>query len=163
MERFKSLALVMCAARGLAVDGNAIVPLGRELLDPAFETPSEQARVNAIDQALMPAHAGDAEMKFREPSQKIEMLLAPCHESSKSSHEAMVAQVRSSRTSARGYTTRQGSLSSSICEKCLSRTATRARGISSSKIASMVAPPNQRPKESRLARQDKITPFWPLT
>jgi hypothetical protein len=41
----------------------------------------------------------------------------------------------------------------------LSRTAKRARGISSLKIASMVIPPNQGPRESRLARQDKITPF----
>ena len=35
---------------------------------------------DAIDQAPEPAHAGDAEMKLREPSQKIEMLLAPCHD-----------------------------------------------------------------------------------
>jgi hypothetical protein len=50
------------------------------LLHPAFETLSEQNRVDAIDQALEPAHAGDAEMKLREPSQKIEILLAPCHD-----------------------------------------------------------------------------------
>ena len=37
MERFKSLALIVCAARRLAVDGNEIVPVGPELLDPAFE------------------------------------------------------------------------------------------------------------------------------
>ena len=80
VQRFKSLALIVCAARGLAVNGNEIMPVGPELLDPAFETLSEQNRVDAIDQALKPAHAGNAEMKLREPSQKIEMLLSPCHD-----------------------------------------------------------------------------------
>jgi hypothetical protein len=72
MQRFKSLALIVCAARGLAVDGNEIVPVGPDLLDPTFETPSEQNRVDAIDQALEPAHAGDAEMTLRaQPSVRI--------------------------------------------------------------------------------------------
>jgi hypothetical protein len=77
--------------------------------------------------------------------------------------EAMVAQVRSRSASARGYTTRQGSRSSSICEKCFRRTANRARGISPSKIASMFAPRISGARESRSARQHKITPVRPLT
>jgi hypothetical protein len=58
VPRFKSLALIVCAARGLAVDGNEIVPVGPELLDPTFEKPSEQNRVDAIDQAQASARRG---------------------------------------------------------------------------------------------------------
>ena len=49
-----------------------------------------------------------------------------------------------------------GFRSSSICEKCFRRTANRARGISPSKIAFMVGPPESAAlRESRSVRQHK--------
>jgi hypothetical protein len=80
MEGFKALALIVGAARGLAIDGNEIVAIGPGLLDPGFETASEQDQANSIDQCLKPTHAGDAEMKLREPTQKIETMFAPCND-----------------------------------------------------------------------------------
>src|ERR1700730_16041305 len=59
--------------------------------------------------------------------------------SSKSSQEAIVAQVTNSKTSWSGYTMRQGSRSSLSSEKCRKSRARRARGTSSSKILSMMA------------------------
>src|ERR1700676_736512 len=59
--------------------------------------------------------------------------------SSKSSHEAIVAQVSNSITSLSGYMTRQGSRSSPSSEKCLSRMASRARGTSSFRIVAVKA------------------------
>src|SRR3984893_13542590 len=56
--------------------------------------------------------------------------------SSKSSHEAIVAQVTNSRTSRRGYMTRQDSRSSPSSEKWCNSRPNRARGISSSMIVS---------------------------
>ncbi len=47
--------------------------------------------------------------------------------SSKSSQEAIVAQVTSNRTSGSGYITRQGSRSSSSLEKCCNSTAQSRR------------------------------------
>jgi hypothetical protein len=93
---------------------------------------------------LKPAHAGDAEMKLREPSQKIEMLLAPCHDVLARGDGG--ASQKQEDLGQGGYTTRQGSRSSAICEKCSRRTAKRARGTSSLKIASMVVPPESRPQ-----------------
>src|ERR1700693_2732652 len=58
--------------------------------------------------------------------------------SSKSSQEAIVAQVTSSITSLSGYITRQGSRSSPSWEKCFRRTAKRARGTSSSRIEAVL-------------------------
>ena len=59
--------------------------------------------------------------------------------SSKSSHEAIVAQVTNSSSSRRGYMTRQGSRSSPSSEKCCNSRPNRARGISSSMIVSVKA------------------------
>src|SRR5215470_3024891 len=77
VERLEPLALVVRAGRRLAADGDQIVPVGPERLDPAFEAASEQDRIDAVDQRAQPAHARDTEMKRREPPQKIEMMLAP--------------------------------------------------------------------------------------
>ena len=59
--------------------------------------------------------------------------------SSKSSQEAMVAQVTKSSTSRSGYITRHGSRASSSSEKCCSNSASRARGTSASSIVSVMA------------------------
>src|ERR1700732_5018543 len=58
--------------------------------------------------------------------------------SSKSSHEAMVAQVTNSRTSLSEYMTRQDSRSSPSWEKCCKSRPSRARGVSSSKIEMVI-------------------------
>src|SRR6202140_5766838 len=52
--------------------------------------------------------------------------------SSKSSHDAMGAQVTNSNTSSNGYMIRPGSRSSESSEKCSKSSARRARGKSSS-------------------------------
>jgi len=151
MERFKSLAHVVCAARGLAVDGDEIVPIGPERLDPAFETPSEQRRVDAIDQSLKPPHAWDAELELREPSQKIEVLLA------------LVLEVVARGDG--GASRKQEDLSKAIPHPLrlpvridlreMLEEGSHARGISSPSIASIVV----HPRKSRLARQDEILHF----
>jgi hypothetical protein len=77
----------------------------------------------------------------------------------KSSQSAIVAQVRSSSISARGKATRQDCRPSSICEKCLRRTARRDLGSSSSRIVSMCAFACESVhRESCFYRQDKNHP-----
>src|ERR1035437_10356038 len=88
--------------------------------------------------------------------------------SSKSSQEAMVAQVTNSRTSSSRYMIRPGSRSSESSEKCCKSSARRARGASSSAHAivksSMAAlPPNQRAYGITPHRQYKIIEAEPLT
>src|SRR5215475_14404455 len=59
MERLESLALVVGAARRLAVDGDQIMPAGPESLDPALETAPEQQRIETVDQRPQPAGTRD--------------------------------------------------------------------------------------------------------
>src|SRR4029077_19357463 len=68
MERLEPLALVVSAARRLAVDGDQIMPAGPEFLDPARKTAPEQQRIETVDQRPQPAGTRDAKMKWREPS-----------------------------------------------------------------------------------------------
>ena len=58
MEGLEPLALVVRAARRLAVDGDQIVPVGPERLDPAFEAACEQDRIDAVDQRAQPGTHG---------------------------------------------------------------------------------------------------------
>src|SRR5215831_9336900 len=67
-ERLESLALVVGAARRLAVDGDQIMPARPEFLDPALETAPEQQRVETVEQRPQPAGTRDPKMKWREPS-----------------------------------------------------------------------------------------------
>ena len=77
MQGLEPLALVVGAARGLAVDGDEVVPARPQRRDPAVETAPEQDRIDPVDQVAQPAFAGNSMMERREPPQKIEMMLAP--------------------------------------------------------------------------------------
>jgi hypothetical protein len=68
MERLEALALVVGAARRLAVNGDQIMPAGPEFLDPALETAPEQQRIETVDQRPQPTGTPDPKMKWREPS-----------------------------------------------------------------------------------------------
>jgi hypothetical protein len=144
VQSLQALAFVMRAARGLAVDRDQVVPTGPERPDPVLEAAPEQDRIDTVDQRAQPPLARDGEMKRREPPEKFEVCRPQAAISSKSSHDAMVAQVRSSSTSDNGYITRQLSRSSSRREKCSRSRASRARGsassISESVTSSMLAP-----------------------
>jgi len=125
----------------------------------------EQRRIDPIEEMAQPAFAGDAVMVVQEPPQEVEIVLPQSAISSKSSQEAIVAQVTSSSTSLSGYITRQGSRLSSRSEKCCKSTASRARGASCSMIRVMIAL-HQRIRattESQPERQHKISPKTPLT
>ena len=142
MEGLQALGFVVRAARGLAVDRDQVVPAGPECLDPVLETAPEQDRIDPVDQSAQPPLTGNAEMKHRRKNSRWCRPHAAI--SSKSSHDAMVAQVRSSSTSDSGYITRQDSRSSSRREKCSRSRASRARGSASSAngsvVSSMLAP-----------------------
>jgi hypothetical protein len=116
MERFEPLALVVGAARRLAVDGDQIVPAGPEFLDPALETACEQLRVETVDERLQPADVWDPMMKQRESAQKIQVKLAPCNDLVKVVTSSNSGACRSSSTSASGYAIRQGSRPSASFE-----------------------------------------------
>ena len=77
MEGLQALGFVVRAARGLAVDGDQVVPAGPERLDPVLETAPEQDRIDPVDQSAQPPLTGNAEMKRREPAQKLEVVPAP--------------------------------------------------------------------------------------
>ncbi len=77
MQRLQPFAFVVGAARGLAVDGDELVPTRPQRRDPALETTPEGQGIDPIDQCAQPALAGNAVMERREPSQKIEMMFAP--------------------------------------------------------------------------------------
>ena len=77
MQRFEALAPVVGAARGLAVDGDQIVPGRPHRPDPIFETTREGQRIDPVHQSAQPALARDAVVERREPPQKIQMILAP--------------------------------------------------------------------------------------
>ena len=83
--------------------------------------------------------------------------------SSKSSHAAMEAHVRSNRTSASGCATRHGSRSSSICEKVLKEDSLASPRHLLVENRVHGRPPKQHPSESRLERQDKSPILVPLT
>jgi hypothetical protein len=65
------------ATRGLAVDGDQIVPGRPHRPDPVFETTREGQRIDPVHQGAQPALARDAMMERREPPQEIQMMLAP--------------------------------------------------------------------------------------
>jgi IS5 family transposase len=90
------------APGGLAVDGNEIVAVWPQRGDPALEAASEQERVDAVDEGAQPALAGDAVVEGREAAQTARWCVPQATMSSKSSQEAMVAQVTRSSTSWRG-------------------------------------------------------------
>jgi hypothetical protein len=102
-------------------------------------------------------------MKRRASPRKIPMMLAPGDDVVEIITRDDGGAVRKEEDPASGCTTRQYSRSSSICEKCFRRTAKRARGISPSKIGSMITPRITGSRESRSARQAKISPARPLT
>jgi hypothetical protein len=56
------------------------MPAGPEFLDPALETAPEQQRIETVDQRPQPAGTRDAKMKWREPSQKLQVMAAPCND-----------------------------------------------------------------------------------
>ena len=77
MQGLQALALVVGAARGLAVNGDEVVAIGPERRDPALEAPPEKNWINAVDEVAQPALAGNAEMEVAEAAQKGEMALTP--------------------------------------------------------------------------------------
>lgn len=88
VRRLQPFAFGVRAARGLAVNGDEVVPLGPKRLDPALETAPEGQGIDAIDhrwrsiatarsQRARPALAGNAVMERREFSQKIQRMFAP--------------------------------------------------------------------------------------
>ena len=81
VQRLQSLAFVVRAPRGLAVDGDEVVAAGPECSDPAFETSPEENGIDAVDKRAQPAFAGNAEMECREAPQKIQMMRAPPNQS----------------------------------------------------------------------------------
>src|SRR3984893_13801354 len=139
VQGFEPLAAVVGAPRGLAVDGDEVVPVRPQRRHPTCKAASEQDRIDPIDQLAQPALARNTVMKLREPAQEIEVVPAPGTHVVEIVTEAIVAQVTSSITSLSGYITRQGSRSSPSWEKCFRRTATRARGTSSSRIEAVRA------------------------
>src|SRR5574344_1362895 len=80
VKRLPSVAFIMRAARGFAVDGDKIVPTGPERPDPVFKTPSEQKGIDAINQCAQPTLARNAIVKRREPAKKLQMRLAPSND-----------------------------------------------------------------------------------
>jgi hypothetical protein len=77
--------------------------------DPIFETTRESQRIDPVDQGAQPALGRDSMVEWREPPQKIQMILAQATISSKSSHGAMVAQLSSKKISANGKAILPGS------------------------------------------------------
>ena len=77
VQGLQPLALVMGAARRLAVDGDEVVTLRPQRGCPAFKTPRKQGRIDAVEDGANPARAGNAEVKRAEPPQKIQMIRTP--------------------------------------------------------------------------------------
>jgi hypothetical protein len=77
VQGLEPLAVVMGAARRLAVDGDELVPVRPDGSHPALEAASEQGRIDAVHQVAQPARAGDTVVELGEPPQEVEMLLTP--------------------------------------------------------------------------------------
>jgi hypothetical protein len=77
VQGFQPLAMIVGAARGLAVDGDELMPPRPERGDPALKAAREQGRINAVYQVPQPARAGNAVVEIGELPQKVEMMLAP--------------------------------------------------------------------------------------
>jgi hypothetical protein len=60
-----------------AVNGDEVVPSKPKRFDPALETAPEKHGTDAIDQCVQPALAGNAVMKWRELSQKLQVMFVP--------------------------------------------------------------------------------------
>jgi hypothetical protein len=132
VQGFEPPAPIMGPSGGLAVDSDELMsarPLGRNTV---LEAARKQRRIDPVEEAAQPALTGDAVMVVAEAVQEVEIMLPHSAISSKSSQDAIVAQVTSSSTSFSGYITRQGSRLSSRSEKCCKSTASRARGASCS-------------------------------
>jgi hypothetical protein len=77
VQRLEPLAVVVGAARRLAVEGDELVPPRPLRCHPALEAAPEQDRIDPIDESAQPAFAGNAVVECREPPQGVEMMLAP--------------------------------------------------------------------------------------
>jgi len=77
MQGLQTLALVMGAPGGLAVDGDEIVPVGPHRSDEGLEAAGEQGRVDPVEQVAQPAGARHAMMEVTEPPEEFQMVPAP--------------------------------------------------------------------------------------
>ena len=77
MHGFDAAAAAMRAPRGFAVDGDEIVAVRPELLDPGLETGGEELRIDAVEQSPQPARAWHAEMELGKLPEHIGMGIAP--------------------------------------------------------------------------------------
>jgi acetyltransferase-like isoleucine patch superfamily enzyme len=140
LQRFEPFCACPGAPRTLAVDGNQIVPIGPKRRNPVVETASEHDRVDAVDQCPQPAHARDIEMKRRESSQEIQMMLAP-------GADVVEIIARGDRGAGQKHEDVGGGIHDPPgfpvivdLRKYFRKTTKRARDISPSKIASMITP-----------------------
>src|SRR5450432_4712823 len=65
------------ATRGLAVDGDEVVPTRPQCVDPALETNPEGQGIHPVYQGAQPAFTGDSVVERGEPSKQTQMMLAP--------------------------------------------------------------------------------------
>lgn len=77
MQRFEPFAVVMGAARRLAVDGDHVVSARPQACDPTLKTARKQRWIDPVHQVAQPARARNAMIELRELPQEIEMMLAP--------------------------------------------------------------------------------------
>ena len=64
MEGFEPFAVVVCPARGFAVNGDEIMPSRPEFRHPVRKAAPKQQRIKPVDEAAQPALARNAEMEF---------------------------------------------------------------------------------------------------
>ena len=111
---------------------------------PGAETVGKQARIDPVQQRPQPAPARQAVMVGQKAPEKVEIVLAPLDNPVEIVAGPDVPQTASSRTSGRGWATRQDLRSSSMAAK-LSRSR-RRRGLSAKSSMTAVSrstPPNQ--------------------
>ena len=77
VQRLQALALVVGAARSLAVDGDEVVPTRPEGPNPTLETLPEHQRIHPVHERPQPSPAGDSIVERREPTKKINVMPAP--------------------------------------------------------------------------------------
>src|SRR5271165_1687735 len=74
VQGLETLAVVMGAARRLAIDGDEIVPPRPKRRDPALKTTPKEDRIDPIDEAAQPALTRNAMMEVGELSQKRQVM-----------------------------------------------------------------------------------------
>ena len=166
VQGLEPFALVVGAARRLAVDGDEVVPARPQRRDPALEAAAEQDRIDAIDQVAQPALAGNAMMEIGELPQEDRDDVRPRRRCRRNRRRRRWSRrspaARPLRADTQCATASRLSLSSEKCRKSSAKT--RTRDLSVEDRVHDGAPVRIRaPTESRSPRQHKITPIRPLT